>query len=215
MFEIVSHELKYYFKNSHELIYIYGFFALLIFIFPMGLRQQLHVLPELAPSMIWLALVASIGLGAMNLFQRDADNGLWEIYLQLPHGLGGIVLGKWLAFYIATILPIITIIPLVLMLFGLPMFIAPHYMVGVLAGGGAISIIASLAAAIAVGLERARAVVLLMLLPLSVPVIIFGSQYLQSPAHLWQPSLMFLLAFSIFLLPILVIAGGSCIRASN
>ena len=101
------------------------------------------------------------------------------------------------------------------MLFGLPMFIAPHYMVGVLAGGGAISIIASLAAAIAVGLERARAVVLLMLLPLSVPVIIFGSQYLQSPAHLWQPSLMFLLAFSIFLLPILVIAGGSCIRASN
>lgn len=215
MFNILIHELKYYIKNIHELIYIYGFFVLIIYIVPMGLRQQLHVLPELAPAIIWMAMLASISLGAMPLFQRDADSGVLETYQQLPGGLGGVVLGKWLAFYLVTAIPMMAATPVILMLFKLPADWLLHYAIGAAAGALALSILASLAGAITAGLERARAVVLLIVLPLAVPVMIFGSEFLRHQGVLWQPPLMFMLAFSVFMLPILCLAGASCIRASN
>ena len=109
MLPVLAIDLKYYFKNSHELIYIYGFYFLILLIFPMGMRGELHVLPELAPSLLMVALIASIGIGALGIFQRDAEQGLLEQYQQMPVGLGGIILGKWLAFAIATVLPIATL----------------------------------------------------------------------------------------------------------
>jgi len=215
MLYILSHELKYYFKNSHELLYIYGFYLLIMLIVPMGLQEQLNLLPELAPAIIWIAIMASIGLGAASLFQRDAESGVMELYQQIPMGLGQVVLGKWLAFYLATAMPIILFMPAIIMLFGLPVSHILHYAIGAATGTLAISILASLIAVITIGLERARAVSLLMLLPLAVPVMIFGSEYLRRTEALWQPQLLFMLAFSLFLLPILCLAGASCIRASN
>lgn len=215
MVHILFHELKYYFKNLHEVIYIYGFFVLIMLVVPLGLRQQLHVLPELAPAVLWMAMTASIGLGAMQLFQRDAESGVLELYQQLPLSLGGAVLAKWLAFYIATTAPILASVPIILALFGLKLSLGVHYSLGLAAGASALTILASLAAAMTVGLERARAVLLLIVLPLAVPVIVFGSEYLRATGALWQPQLLFLTAFSVFLLPILYLAGPSCIRASN
>lgn len=215
MQHILFHELKYYFKNSHELVYIYGFYFLIILIIPMGLRQQLHVLPELAPSIVWLALISSITLGAAGLFQRDAESGVMELYQQLPQSLSGIVFAKWLAFYLASVLPLVALTPLILGLFGLPMGLGLHYGMGIAAGGACVSILASLAAAITIGLERARAVVLLMVIPLAVPAIVFGAEYLRHGDSLWQSQLLFLVAFSIFLLPIYCLCGAACIRASN
>ncbi len=165
--------------------------------------------------MLWIALTASMGLGALSLFQRDAESGVLELYQQLPFGLGQAVLGKWLAFYLANAMPLVISTPLLLALYGLPMELSLHYIVGAAAGAGALSLLSALAASITVGLERARAVVLLVLMPLSVPVIIFGSDYMRHTDALWQPQLMFLLALSVFLMPLLYLAGASCIRASN
>jgi heme exporter protein B len=215
MLAILNHELKYYIKNFHELTYIYGFFILFMVVAPLGLRSDLHLLPEMAPSLLWLALLAGTSIGAMNMFQRDSESGIIELYQQLPVGLGGIILSKWLSFYIACVLPLIAAIPIYLALGRLPASHFPTYAIAIAAGGGALSILCCLAGVLTIGLERARAVLLLIILPLAVPVIIFGSYYLQHPYALWQPSLMFLLAFSVFLLPILCLAGASCIRASN
>lgn len=212
---LLHHELKYYFKNSHELIYIYGFFVLILLIIPMGMRQHLHALPEFAPTMVWIAILASIGMGAGTLYQRDADQGMLEAYQQLPTGLGAVVIAKFLAFTLVTAVPIAASMPIVLGLFALPGEFMLHYMVGALAGATVMAILANLAAAITVGLERARAVGLLILLPWAVPVVIFGSEYLRHTGQLWQPQLLFLVAFGIFLLPMLVLAGASCIRASH
>lgn len=215
MWHILSHELKYYFKNIHELIYIYGFFALILLIVPMGMRQHLHALPEFAPTMVWIAILASLGLGATNLYQRDAESGVLEIYQQLPTSLSGVVMAKFFGFTMVTALPIAASMPLIIALFGLPVEFMLHYIVGAMAGATVIAILANMAAAITVGLERARAIVLLILLPLAVPVVIFGSEYLRHTGQLWQPQLLFLLALSVFLLPLMAMAGASCIRASN
>lgn len=215
MSSIFLHELKYYFKNPSELIYIYGFFFLFIVIAPFGLRGELHLLPELSPILILLSLLASLSLGAQNLFQRDADSGVLELYQQLPTSLYSVVLGKWLAFALATLVPLVAAIPCYLALGGLPWAWFAPYSLALLAAGTAFSILCCLAGLLTVGLERGRAVSLLIVLPLSVPIIIFGSQYLQSPEPLWQSELTFLIAYSIFLLPLICLAGAGCIRASN
>lgn len=215
MYPVLFHELKYYFKNIHEAIYIYGFYIIILIIVPLGLRQELHALPELAPAMVLAGLVSSIAMGAWHVFQRDAESGVLEQYQLTPRSLYGVVLGKWLAFYIANVVPMALAAPAVLLLFRLPMYVWPGYALGILAAGTNIALISTLAAVIGVGLERARALIFPMILPLVVPVIIFGSQYLQAPAQLWQPSMLFMCAFGIFLLPLLCLAGNGCIRAGN
>lgn len=215
MLLILFHELKYYFKNWHEAIYFYGLFALVILLFPLGLKDHLHLLPELAPGVLLLGLVVMASLGAATVFQRDAESGILEVYQQLPSSLVPLVLGKWVAFYSMLLLPVAVFVPALLVLFQLPIRLLTAYWLAGAAGGAAISLIALLAAVVSVGLERARGVMLLMILPLMVPVIIFASVYLQAPAQLWQPALLFLLAYSLFLAPILALAGASCIRASN
>ncbi len=217
MLPILKNELKYYFKNYNEISYIYGFFVLLIWIIPLSLRQNSDVLHELAPATFWVAILTSISLGTMNLFQRDADSGTLEIYPQLSTSLYSVMLAKWLAFYLVILPPMLCIIPVFLGLEGAVTAEWPRYALAMAAGTAAISILSSLASVLTVGLERARAVTMVIILPLAAPIIIFGGDYLRQAAttSLWSPSLMFVIAFSIFLLPILCLAGASCIRQSQ
>ena len=213
MLTLYVHELKYYMKNIHELTYIYGFYVILLLLFPMGLRAELHLLPELAPMLVWLGLVVAMGLGARDLFQRDSDSGVWEGYLQL-RGAGTVVAAKWLAFYTAMLLPALAAVPLVLGLFQLPRTQGWGYAATIISGGAALSILATMAACVTVGLERGRAVAILLILPLAVPIVIFGSAGLKAAAAWSDSSILFMVAYSVFLIPILIAAGGSCLRAS-
>ncbi len=216
MWTLFQHEVKYYFKNIDEVIYITGFFSLMVLAVPLGLQQsQLGALAALAPAILWMAMVASIGLGALPLFQRDAEQGVIEVYQQLPRSLYNVVLAKWLAFYLVTLVPMLLILPIFIGLMDIAGASVWHYAAGVTAGVGALSIIATLAAAMTIGLARARAISMLIALPLATPVIIFGSEYLRRSGELGEPQLLFLVAFSIFLLPIMVLASAACIRASN
>lgn len=216
MLHILLHELKYYFKNAHELIYIYGFFVLIFLLFPMGMKGELHAMHELLPVMVSMAVMLSISLGAMPLFQRDVESGVMDTYQQLPLGLYAVVLGKWLAYYLAATLPLVLSLPAMLALAGTGQGALVHYAAGVVAMAAAISIIAALAAVITAGLDRARAIILLITMPIAIPVIIFASAYFRAAGEaVWQPSLMFLVAFSIFLLPCLCMAGAGCLKASN
>ena len=65
------------------------------------------------------------------------------------------------------------------------------------------------------GSQRIGAILALIVLPLTIPVVIFGAHYLAMPQILLQPSLLFLWGFAAIILPVLCLAGASCIRASN
>lgn len=214
MLTLLIHELKYYMKNFHEVIYIYGFLLLMLLLFPMGLRGELQLLPELAPMMLWLGLVVTVSLGTRELFQREAMNGVLEGYLQLYEGAGRIVAVKWLVFYLAIVAPVGLLLPIILGLYGMAWDKLGGYGAMILSGGAALSMLAAMVACITAGLERGRAVGILVILPLSTPILIFGSAALHTPEGWSESGLLFMLAYSIFLLPILCLAGGSSLKAS-
>ena len=107
MLSLLSHELKYYFKNSKEAIYIYGLFVSIVVLAPFGLHGGLGGLASIAPLILWIALATSISMGGIGLFQRDKESGALEYYQLLPVPLEALLLAKWLAFYIFITVPLL------------------------------------------------------------------------------------------------------------
>lgn len=215
MLSLLLHELKYYFKNTREAIYIYGLFVSIVVLAPFGLPSGLGGLAVLAPLILWIALATTVSLGGMGLFQRDKESGALECYQLLPVPLEALLLGKWLAFYGFILVPLLMLLPVAGLLLGVPPEGWLQLAIGLGVGAAALSLIASLASALMVGLEKAGAVLSLVVLPLSIPVMIFGAAYCQKLGQLWQPSLLFNLGFAALMLPIYCLAGASCVRASN
>ena len=214
MRSILSFELNYYIKNFSEVIYFVGLFICIVVLAPFGQAKGLD--QALSVDILWVATIVAIALYGANLFERDYQSGRLEVFQLVPHlSLEGVVFAKWFACWLAVIIPLLIILPVVGVLLNIATGDWPHLALGLASGSLCLSLIMALAAIITVGHSRAKSVLNLLMLPLTIPVIIFGAEYLNTPQTMIQPSLLFLWGFSALLLPILCIAGASCIRASN
>jgi heme exporter protein B len=215
MLTFIAHELKFYFKNKQEAIYIYSYFISMLVLVPFAGNYEPSKLQSLAAITLWVALASAISMGAGSLFKRDYDQGRLEYYQLLPLSMELMVAAKWFGFFLFVLVPLWATIPLAGLLYGLSLAEMGRYAVGLLAGAMALSILSTLVAALTSGLAKAGAVLSLLLLPLAIPVLIFGASYCLSTGNLLQPSLWFLIGFSGFMLPIMCFAGAYSIRASN
>lgn len=215
MLALFLHELKYYFKNKQEAIYIYSYFVSIFVLAPFAGSYDPSRLQSLAAIVVWIALASAIAMGAAGLFQRDQEQGRLEYYQLLPTSMEAVVLAKWLGFFLFISTPLLAAIPLAGLLYGLTGAQMLHYAVGLLTGALALTLISTTVAALTNGLAKAGAVLSLIVLPLSIPVLIFGAQYCLNDSQIIQPNLLFMLGFSGFMLPIMCFAGGYSIRASN
>jgi heme exporter protein B len=212
---IFQHELKYYIRNLKEVIYIYSFFISIVVLAPFGLPGSSDGLQSLTPVLLWIALSLSVALAGMNLFQRDAESGRLEYYQMLPTALERIILAKWAALYLFVTIPTLLMLPIAAILLNIDVKQWAHYAIGLGLGAAALTMITCLVAALTAGVARAGAIVSLIILPLSIPVMIFGSDYCRQVGDIWQPNLVFLIGLTVFLLPITAFAGAASIRASN
>lgn len=212
---LLKHELKYYIKNTKQLIYIYSFYISIILLIPFASKLQNYAFQELAVIALWVALASAITMGAGSLFKRDQDEGRLEYYQLLPTSLEGIVAAKWLGYLLFTLAPLWAAIPVAGVLFNLSGSQMLHEAIGLTAGAIVLSSIAALVAALTTGIEKAGAVLSLVILPLSIPVMIFGAEYCRETSVIWQPNLAFMLGFAVLMLPIMCLAGAYSIRAAN
>ena len=214
MIAIFLDEIKYYIKNTKELFKIYSLFLsiLLLYFF----SYDVHNLKDqwLVSSMLWIALTVSTSLGGTTLFQRDHDSGRLGYYYLARGGLSGVIFTKWMAYYLFITIPLALFFPVLALLVDIPVGTWPHYLIGLGSGAMALSLLTSLLSAVLTGLEKGGALVAVVMLPLTIPIIIFGTSYLANSAILFEPQLLFIWGFSIIMLPILGIAGSSCIRSS-
>jgi len=215
MWILLAHELKYYFKNRQEAIYLISYFASILILIPFAGNYDPSKLQALAAIALWIALASAIAMGATRLFKRDQEHGRLEYYQLLPISMESVMLAKWLGFFLFISAPLIAIIPLAGLLYGLSGLEMMRYAVGLVAGSAALSILSTLVAALTNGLDKAGAVLSLLLLPLSIPILIFGAHYCVNNDAFIQPSLGFLIGFSAFMLPVMCIGGAYSIRASN
>ncbi len=215
MISILAYELKYYFKNKQEAIYLYSFIITILLLVPFTLNVSDAKLQVLGVMSLWIALAAAVALAGQSLYRRDYADGRLEAYQLLPISLEGVVLAKWVAFLLFIAIPLMAAIPIAGVLYELSGRALGQLAIGLLAGAMGLSALSSLVAVLTTGLEKAASILSLIMLPLSIPLMIFGASYCRDLSAWWQPNLIFLLAFTVFLLPVMCFAGAYSIRSSN
>ncbi|EWG99622.1 heme exporter protein CcmB [Halomonas sp. BC04] len=188
------------------------FFAIVITLFPIGISPDPQLLAAIAPGLLWVAALLAALLSLDSLFRADYDDGSLEQLLLTPQPLALLALAKVAVHWLLTGLPLALMAPVLGIMLALP---AGSY--GVLAlslalGSASLSLIGAIGAALTVGLSRGGVLLSLLVLPLYIPVLIFGAGAVQAAifgdgvmAHL--AILGALLALALILAPLAIAAS--------
>lgn len=150
------------------------FFLAIVTVFPFAIGPDLNLLGRIGPAILWIgALLASL-LGLDRLFQQDMEDGSLDILVMQQHPLALTILVKCCAHWMVTGLPLILATPV----FGLMLNVDPVGILAVMAtlaaGSPAITLIGAVGAAVTVSLPRGGLLIAVLVLPLVIPVLIFG-----------------------------------------
>ncbi len=151
------------------------FFVIVVSLFPLGVSPEMAVLRGIAPGVIWVAALLATMLSLGRMFADDHQDGSLEQMLLLPHPLSLLLLGKVLAHWLVSGLPLVLLSPLLGMQLGLGGEAIGLLMVTLLLGTPVLSLIGATGAALTLGVRGGGVLVSLLVLPLYIPVLIFGT----------------------------------------
>ena len=158
------------------------FFVIVVTLFPLGVGPDGSLLAEIAPGVIWVAALLATLLALDGLFRDDYLDGSLEQLLLSPQPLTFMVLAKTCAHWIVSGLPLVLLSPLLAMLMQLPVKALPALLASLVLGTLSLSLIGAIGAALTVGLKRGSVLLALLVLPLFIPVLIFGSSCVAAAA---------------------------------
>jgi heme exporter protein B len=175
----LARDLRLAFRKRGQLVQPLAFFAMVTMLFPLSISPELSRLREVAPGVLWAgALLASL-LALEFLFRDDAYDGTLEQYALSGQSLTSLMFAKTAAHWLLTGLPLALTAPLAALSLGVATAALPGILVAVAVGSVALSLIGSIGAALTLGVKRSGALLALLTLPLSLPVLIFGARATQ------------------------------------
>jgi heme exporter protein B len=171
-----------------------GFFLVVVSLMPLGLGPDLNLLSRIAPGVLWIALLLAALLSVDRIFHNDHEDGSLEMLAAGPLPLELVAAVKSLAHWLTTCVPLALLAPVLGLLLNFPAHANGALLLTLLAGTPAISFIGAIGAALTLGLRRGGLLLSLVILPLYVPVLIFGgaalTAYLEEPAPFLPPFLI-------------------------
>jgi heme exporter protein B len=174
-FALARRDLLLAYRHRSELLNPLLFFVIVVSLFPLGVSPESSVLKIMAPGVIWIAALLAILLSLDSLFRADFEDGTLEQMLVSPHPLFVLVLVKVFTHWLVVGLPMVLFAPLLGLLMYLPDDSMPVLIQSLLLGMPILSLIGSIGTALTVGLRRGGVLLSLLVLPLYVPVLIFGA----------------------------------------
>ena len=207
-------ELLLALRQGGDIALVLAFFVLAIVLFPFGVGPEPQMLRQIGAGIVWVAALFAALLSLDRLFAADhADGGLDLIALSaLPLELA--VLAKCAAHWVTTGLPLTVLSPALAVLVGLDARAIPVLALGLLVGTPALSLLGAIVAALALGARRPGVLSSLLVLPLYLPTLIFGTGAVAAAisgagarAHL-----LLLGAFSLAAVPLAPIATAAALR---
>lgn len=152
-----------------------GFFVVAAGLFPIGVSPEPNTLRMIAPGVVWVCALLAAMLSVTQMFNSDLLDGSLEQMLLSPEPLLSLVLGKVLAHWLTTGLPLVLASPLLGVLFDMQGPSIAVLAFTLLLGTPVMSLLGALGAALTLGLRSGAALVFLIVLPLTVPTLIFGT----------------------------------------
>ena len=194
-----------------------GFYLVVVALTPLGLGPDLNLLARIAPGMLWVALLLAGLLSADRIFHNDYEDGALDVLITGPLPLPLVAAIKSLAHWITTGVPLALLAPVLGLLLNLPPQASPLLVLAMLVGTPVVSFVAAIGASLTLGLRRSGLLLALLVLPLYVPVLIFGvatvSAATTGPASPWPPFLM-LCGLSLASMVLAPIAAAAALRTA-
>lgn len=159
------------------------FFIMVAMLFPLaGTADQTQLL-RMGPGVVWVAATLASLLALESLFRPDVEDGTMEQWVLSGQPLPWLLLVKTLAHWALTGAPLVVISPLIATGFGIPNTALPWVMASLAVGTGVLAMLGAVGAALTVGVRRGNVLVALLVLPLQVPVLVFGAHAVDRAIH--------------------------------
>ncbi|HYS14450.1 MAG TPA: heme exporter protein CcmB [Burkholderiaceae bacterium] len=191
--QVVRRDLLLAVRQRADVVNTLLFFVVVVTLAPLGVGPELNTLRTIAPGVVWVAALLASILSLNRLFAHDFADGTLEQLLLTREPLAAIVLGKVTAHWLVTGLPITAMaVPLGVM-FDLSRAETATLVLALLFGTPALSLLGAIGAALTLGLRGGGVLVSLLVLPLNVPILIFGAGAVEAVAGGLSPQAHLLL----------------------
>jgi heme exporter protein B len=172
---IVGRDLTLAWRRRADVLSTLFFFVIVVSLFPLGIGPESQLLRSIAPGVVWVAALLASMLSLNRVFQNDYQDGTLEQMLLTPQPLYLVVMGKIVAQWLVSEVPLVLIAPLIGVQFDLPTDTLVVLFISLLLGTPILSLIGSVGAALTLGLRGGGVLIALLILPLYIPVLIFGA----------------------------------------
>ena len=173
---IVARDLRLAFRHWDQVIQPLIFFVIVTTLFPLAISPALDDLRKIAPGVVWVAAMLASLLALESLFRPDVEDGTMEQWALSGPPLSLMLLAKTVTHWLLSGLPLVLISPLVGTALGLPSSVWPVLAISLALGTGSLSLLGAIGAALTVAVRRGSVLLALLVLPLEMPVLIFGAR---------------------------------------
>lgn len=171
---ILGRELRLALRQSSDSVMVVAFFVIAVVLFPFGVGPEPNMLAQIGPGVIWVAALLAAMLSMERMFQADYEDGSLELLVLTPVPLELTVLAKVLCHWLTTGLPLIIATPLLAVMMNIPSEGWPVLLASLALGTPTLSLIGAVGAGLVLGARRGGVLLSLLVLPLFIPVLIFG-----------------------------------------
>jgi heme exporter protein B len=180
MFSIIRRDLLMVMRRKSEVLTALFFFAIVSSLFPLGIGPEPVLLRKIAPGVLWVGALLATMLGLQRMFAADHADGTLEQMAISPTPLVWLVLGKVVAHWLVSGLPLVLMAPVLGIQFDLDAGALGVLMLALLLGTPLLSFIGAIGAALTLGVRGGGVLLSLLVLPLYVPALIFGAGAVES-----------------------------------
>ena len=214
--DLLRRDLLLAMRQRSELANPILFFVMVIVLFPLGVGAEPRLLAEISAGIVWVAALLAALLTLDSVFRSDFEDGTLEQILIGAHPVSVLVLAKVIAHWLVTGIPLMLVAPILAIFLGMNPDAIGVLMLSLLLGTPVLSLIGSIGVALTVGLRRGGVILSLLVLPLYVPVLIFGAAAVDAAtAGLPVLGQMYILAaFLVLAITLAPFAAAAALRIS-
>lgn len=214
---VIRRDVLLAWKRPGDMLNPLFFFAMVSTLFPLAVGPSSDQLQFSGPGVVWVAALLATLLSLNSLFLSDFEDGSLDQLVLSPQPLPLLALGKSTAHWLITGLPLVLVSPLIAITFQMGSDSIGVMMLTLAFGTISLSMLGSIGAALTVGLHRGTALLSLLILPLSMPVLIFGARTvaLSAADDAVAAGVYFLAAYCMLALTLAPFATGAALRISN
>lgn len=181
-YHLLLRDLRLALRARHELANPLIFFVLVVSLFPLAVTPTPALLKEMAPGVIWVSALLAVLLSLDRLFKQDYEDGSLDQLMLSPNPLVILVLAKVLAHWLLTGLPLVLISPVLALFMSVPADTVSVLVLSLLLGTPVLSLVGAIGVSLTVAVNRGGVLLSLIVLPLYIPILIFGANAIDVAA---------------------------------